>query len=269
MAKVQLNINSELYDFLPKPTVEDDARLEYQLKTDGVIRDPIVYWKETNAIIDGHRRFRLGTALGLIDTATLTPMSFKDIEDVKMWMTMNQLAKRNLTDEQRLILIGSKYNLEKKLRGGKQDQNQSEPLANGESKVLESTAAKIARETNVSPATVKRAAKFERETRKDPVRRAAIMAGKNTKKPRKPRSGTEKFSAAVLNKIVADGLKYLDRVARAFGNVKITGTIKENPEHTGLIREITSWKKHFYDWVASMEKAQAQAAKAELSSGKK
>lgn len=95
---------SGLFDVL---TDTEFAELEKSIKADGV-RDPIVLWKEKNAIIDGHHRFKLAEKLK-IDAPTVEK-SFKDIDAVKEWMLRNQLGRRNLTPARFDYFIGKLYN---------------------------------------------------------------------------------------------------------------------------------------------------------------
>lgn len=71
------------------------------------------------------------------------------------WIEKNQLGRRNLTADARKLILGRRYNRQKKAVGGqlpREGVDQNEPAV--------STAEKLAKENHVSPATVKRAGKF-------------------------------------------------------------------------------------------------------------
>ena len=70
-------------------------------------------------------------------------------------MYKNQLGRRNLTDEQRTVLIGKMFEARKNLHGGdRKSKGQNGPLIKGD------TAQAIADEIGVGRNTVKRAEKF-------------------------------------------------------------------------------------------------------------
>jgi ParB-like chromosome segregation protein Spo0J len=93
--------------------LRDDERalLEQSVLAEG-IRDPLVVWKRadgTRILLDGHHRYDLAKQHGL-DYAVVE-MEFETEDDAVLWVLQNQLARRNLTDEQRTLLIGRYYNM--------------------------------------------------------------------------------------------------------------------------------------------------------------
>ena len=54
-----LKVNEELKSFLDILTVEERKGLEADLLRDGGARDPIVVWKESGEIVDGHNRYEI------------------------------------------------------------------------------------------------------------------------------------------------------------------------------------------------------------------
>jgi len=75
-------------------------------KTDMVAGDPVY------TLIDGHNRYEICTRLG-IDFQT-EQMAFESLEEVKNWIDLNQLGRRNLTPDQMSLLRGRRYNRLKK-----------------------------------------------------------------------------------------------------------------------------------------------------------
>ena len=114
----KLIINSELKKWITPLTAEEYAGLEKSIRTEGC-RDAIVTWFDPGVgltIIDGHNRFEICQKHGILfDTVV---KEFDNIEDVKDWIDFNQLSRRNLTDSQREIVRGRRYNREKKKQGG-------------------------------------------------------------------------------------------------------------------------------------------------------
>ena len=93
--------------------LRDDERalLEQSVLAEG-IRDPLVVWKRadgTRILLDGHHRYELATQHRL-DFA-IVEMTFETEDDAILWVLQNQLARRNLTDEQRTLVLGRYYNM--------------------------------------------------------------------------------------------------------------------------------------------------------------
>ena len=92
--------------------LRDDERklLEQSVLAEG-IRDPLVVWKQSDNIrilLDGHHRYELAQKHGL--TFEITELEFETEDDAVLWVLQNQLARRNLTDEQRAVMLGRLYN---------------------------------------------------------------------------------------------------------------------------------------------------------------
>ena len=77
-----------------------------------------------------------------------------------VWMCRNQVGRRNLTDDQRMALIGEAYAAQKKTQGG---DRRSDEFSKAQSELLKKrnpTAAKIGEQFGVSREVVKRAEHF-------------------------------------------------------------------------------------------------------------
>jgi ParB-like chromosome segregation protein Spo0J len=88
---------------------EEFQLLEQSVLTEG-IRDPLVVWNRDGeyVLLDGHHRYKLAQKHGL-DFSTVE-MEFADESEAVQWILRNQLARRNLTDEQRTLVLGRYYN---------------------------------------------------------------------------------------------------------------------------------------------------------------
>ncbi|MDI6615277.1 MAG: hypothetical protein QME27_01075 [Syntrophaceae bacterium] len=133
---------------LPMLTGEERRLLEESIIREGC-RDPIVFWRETGILIDGHNRYDICTRLQI--PYREVSLSFKNRSDVIDWIYKNQMSRRNITDAQRTYIIGKLYRERKRERG-----NSNSPLGEGKS----GTAGVIAREYDTGKATVERAEKF-------------------------------------------------------------------------------------------------------------
>ena len=95
-----IEIKEEFKKLIPPLTAEEFKQLEQNCLDEG-IREKIITWN--GFIIDGHNRYEIATRWNL--EYQTESKSFKDQNDVKIWMIDNQNGRRNLTD-------GWKYKLQ-------------------------------------------------------------------------------------------------------------------------------------------------------------
>ena len=120
---------------------------------DGEVLNPIITWK--GIICDGHNRWKIIQENPDIPFKTYE-LIFTDRYQAKEWILKNQLGRRNITNEQRLRLIGQMQENRKQSHGGQiKGMGKNEPS-------VRSTAEAIAKEVGVSESTVKRAEKFSK-----------------------------------------------------------------------------------------------------------
>jgi len=108
---MEVTIDARIRGLLVPLRDDERALLEQSVLAEG-IRDPLVVWKRadgTRILLDGHHRYELATQHGL-DYA-IVEMTFETEDDAVLWVLQNQLARRNLTDEQRTLIIGRYYNM--------------------------------------------------------------------------------------------------------------------------------------------------------------
>lgn len=185
-------------------TAEEAALLLESCRRDK-IRDPLLVWPETPerlVLVDGHRRLAIAQRYDLAYAVKAVP--FKTRAEALTWCRDQQLARRNLTEEQKSYLRGKAYLAEKsgkgvELQSGKGgDQAGARPRdAAGGLPLHGSTgdsvsprkprrgnaAAKIAKAAGVSTRTVKRDAKFAAAVDKlPPQEKAETLAGKGKTK---------------------------------------------------------------------------------------
>lgn len=104
-----LKINEDFRDLIVPLSKEEFGELEKSVLAEG-IRDPICIWN--GVIIDGHHRYKLAEKHGL-GFKTLS-IDFDNIDDAKIWIIENQLARRNLGPARRIDLELEKESLYKK-----------------------------------------------------------------------------------------------------------------------------------------------------------
>jgi N6-adenosine-specific RNA methylase IME4 len=94
-----IKINEDFKRLIPALTQEEYKQLEDNILKEG-IREKIITWN--GYIIDGHNRYEISQKWGL--DCQLESMHFKDEDEVKEWMILNQFGRRNLSNYQRSVL---------------------------------------------------------------------------------------------------------------------------------------------------------------------
>ena len=148
-------IREEFKKLIPALTGEEFKQLEVNILSEG-IRDPLVLWK--GYLVDGHNRYAIATEHGL-DYKTVNK-DFKDCNEVKEWMILNQFGRRNLSNYQRSVLalqleevFSSKAKEKQKEAGGSVPQKSAEaPIE---------TRQELAKVANVSHDTIAKVKKIE------------------------------------------------------------------------------------------------------------
>ena len=93
-----LTIDNDFRDVIPPLRLDERAELEASIQQDGC-RDPLTVWSGT--VIDGHNRYEICTRLSV--PFEVVEKEFDSKVDALIWIRRNQLARRNLTDDQRAI----------------------------------------------------------------------------------------------------------------------------------------------------------------------
>lgn len=153
MQEQDLHIVERLKKLLPAHRPEERAQLEANIKADGRVRDPILYWNDgkRNVVVDGMTRFEIvrGTAIPF----KTEPVEFADYEAAELWILDHQLGRRNLLDPAAVRTIrGEMYNRLKRPDAGHGDQKsggQNVPP-------ITEAAEEVAKKAGVSARTVKR-----------------------------------------------------------------------------------------------------------------
>lgn len=149
---IQLEVRPEFRDKIPPLTADEYSRLEANILEDGEVREPIVVWG--NVIIDGHNRWKIIQAHPEIPF-DVKQMNFANKWSAIVWMCHNQMGRRNMTDEQKTVLIGEAYKAQKLAFGGdRKSSAQNEHLNRGRTSEL------LAKEFGVAKETVKRSEHF-------------------------------------------------------------------------------------------------------------
>lgn len=159
----KLTIDPEFRDKIPPLTETEYAQLRENILADGEVYEPIVVWNGT--IIDGHNRWKIIQEHPEIPYK-IKQMDFPDRHAAIVWMCKKQIGRRNITDEQRTVLIGEAYKAQKLSIGGDRgtDHDASGKFSASphfeDLRKRQKTASKIAEQFGVGKSTVERAEQF-------------------------------------------------------------------------------------------------------------
>lgn len=151
---------------LIRPLTEDEyKRLEADILAKGIVRDPLCVWK--GILLDGHNRWKIIQEHWdlLKDGYDVADIDCEDRAAALAWVCSNQLGRRNLSDHDREMLLGTEYKYKKESKGGNdRERNENGTFTHspqngdyGKNNTSSKTARKIAEEHGVSKNTVERA----------------------------------------------------------------------------------------------------------------
>lgn len=158
----ELKIDPEFRSLIRPLNRREYLQLEANIMADGC-RDPIVTWN--GVIIDGHNRYEI-CLKHYIPFAT-EEIAFDSRDEAILWICVNQLGRRNLSEETRKFLIGLQYEKEKIIitQRNRLGTNQYSTDNNGKKPghvSRHATAERIAAENHISPGTVQKYARYAR-----------------------------------------------------------------------------------------------------------
>lgn len=159
MTPNQIVIDIEFQNLIRPLSDEERKELKESLSSCGLLM-PLVVWRNEGKtiLVDGHNRLSLWKEFDGFNEDfefKTQELYFGNRDNVKEWIIKNQLGRRNLSPDDFKLLVGQLYNQRKKAQGGDRKSKVQNDLLIGET-----TAAVVAAETGVSPATVKRAGKL-------------------------------------------------------------------------------------------------------------
>lgn len=102
---MSIRIDKEFESLIPPLSDDEFKQLEENCLRDG-IRDPLILWSLPNGdniLVDGHNRWKIAAQHGGMSFTTKC-MDFKDRDEVKRWIILNQFGRRNLDEWQRFDL---------------------------------------------------------------------------------------------------------------------------------------------------------------------
>lgn len=147
-------IDKEFSTLLAPLTREERDGLEREIKADGC-REALVVWRENGKLIllDGHNRLDICRKHSLTYRTT-EKAKIKSRDDARNFIIVNQLSRRNLTEEQKSFLRGQQYIAEKMGQHRPEKRPQNGAVNTGR------TRERLAKQHNVSRNTIERDADF-------------------------------------------------------------------------------------------------------------
>lgn len=153
-------VDPRFRDKIPKPSEEERRRLEENILADGIVREPLVLWKGTNILVDGHNRWDIIQKHPGIPYTTIEH-EFENEWDAVAWICRNQLGRRNISKVVYDKLIQEEHDAIQRIPGGdhKSDGFKKQSAQNAQ---FENTRETVAKEHGITPAYVERAVEFGR-----------------------------------------------------------------------------------------------------------
>ena len=183
----EIIIDPVLKSFIPPLQEEELTLLRESIEKEGV-REDIILWNDPDrghVLVDGHNRMDIIKQLEADGKTVKYGKKFlelPDFESVKDWMIINQLGRRNLTNEQRSYLRGVRYERDKKKKSNSKGVNQFNKNLVDRQNDEQPTHIKLAEEYKVSPKTIERDASFAKGINfignANPELKQEILAGK-------------------------------------------------------------------------------------------
>lgn len=177
---IELRIDPEFRDKIPRPTDEEVVQLEKNMLQFGRLTDPIFVWH--GYIVDGHTRYGIMQKHPDIDfqphIEELDEM-FHEKDEVIVWMCERQMGRRNITSQTRKMLADIAYEAICRLRGT----NRFTAAVEDPARSSTTPAEKIAERFDMSVPHVKHAVRFGRGVRaieqQSPGATEELMAGRS------------------------------------------------------------------------------------------
>jgi SAM-dependent methyltransferase len=251
---MEVTIDARIRGLLVPLRDDERALLEQSVLAEG-IRDPLVVWKRadgTRILLDGHHRYELAKQHGL-DFA-IVEMTFETEDDAVLWVLQNQLARRNLTDEQRTLVLGRYYNQLKLARGRPPESEKVDKLSTFSGSAA--TSRYVASLHGVNEKTVRRAGEFAEVVDAlaaiEPEAAARVVAGElNDAKTALPKVEPE-LLPKVAERIARGEVKSVKEAVRAVKHEEVKQCVEETNPQTELPPTIQLYAGDFREVLASL-----------------
>lgn len=185
---MKLIIDPEFEALIPPLAPEELKQLHMSLCGDGCL-SPLIVWQGKNVLVDGHNRYKYLTKSEM--PFEVKEIEFAHREEVKRFIILNQLGRRNVTPETASKLRAEYHESMSRGRGAPEgNQNASKQMPHNETFVSDdkTTAEVVAEQTGTSRATVQRDVRLMKALDKLGISRNDYAAGKVKDKDGKKRT---------------------------------------------------------------------------------
>ena len=110
---MQITVDNELKSYIRPLKDEEYEKLKESILIEG-IRDPLVVWQ--GILLDGYHRYKIAQEHGL--EYKTVEVELPDRDAAKEWILVNQLGRRNLTEQEASYYRGKLYSARKQSHGG-------------------------------------------------------------------------------------------------------------------------------------------------------
>ncbi len=146
-------IDPEFEALIPPLAPEELKQLHMSLCGDGCL-SPLIVWQGNNVLVDGHNRYKYLTKNEM--PFEVREIEFAHREEVKRFIILNQLGRRNVTPETASKLRAEYHESMSRGRGGDRKSEESKPHSEALISDDKKTAEVVAEQTGTSRATVER-----------------------------------------------------------------------------------------------------------------
>lgn len=211
--KPAITIDAEFRALIPPLTPEEFAGLESSLIHEGC-RDALVVWN--GVLVDGHNRYDICQKHGLVFKTKEIELADRDC--ALDWIETNQLSRRNLPPQVMSVLRGNIYNRRKKTKAEAGSKGGS---SKGQSGTCLDTAETVAKETGVSPRTIKRDGKLAAEVAADPKLKGALNDRTEFKKVRREKKEAKREDRREKNRAKIATVEAPEAIEAKFATILI------------------------------------------------
>lgn len=266
-----LKINKHFKKLISPISLKDYKHLEESILKNGC-REPLIVWR--NMIIDGHNRYEICTNFKV--PFNIKEVDFDNINEVTSWICINQIRRRNISEETRRYLIGKRYDSEKVL-GIKLPPDLNKNAKNNidisiyknaeDKETCTQTVERFSEEFNLSERTIRQYASYSRIidelTKDEPELMSEILAGK-VKISYKNILKLSRLSPNAINKIKKQ-LNYSGCNLVSYSDIQTVAqpqvekvTVKDMPAYDPDA-EISSLTLTIPSWISSIDRALSTA----------
>ena len=145
-----MEIDNEFRNYIRPLSAEEFEKLKTNVLAEG-IRDPLVTWQ--GILLDGYHRYKIAQECGL--EYKTVEVELPDRDAAKEWILINQLGRRNLTEQEASYYRGKLYSARKQ-QGARTD------LTSGKNYQKLNSAQELGRQYGVSEKTIRNDEQFSR-----------------------------------------------------------------------------------------------------------